>query len=626
MTFASVFKSRIVPVFCILLVGCGGVGGDDEPRSVDEGRSVTAQDLQNQTFIIADGGVFHEGLSNQEVTLAFGAFSGSSGGFAIISQKGTAIGQVTFGSCKFVITQTTFVPSQGPQTGDQIVARPCNVSDAATLLMTNVESGNSTEALLRISPDPTDLSGVAATLTGNPDFATVAVHENGEKLLAMTKVDTVGNVISVTGAVWTSSTGESIVVSLGENGLPKRAVFNNEVVALYSNYTAGTVDIAVILPDRTYQLFRDVSVDPLLIAKLLLESSDPFSPSPESSPNAFLRKPFEKVQDTVRMSSLGLSAGTCFMSIVAAAVTGGAGAVVAGRTAVLACTSTLVSSLNNTFENTPLDLTEAGFTIIGCSDLGLQDPVNLAECILALIARGFDIVNAASALTNAERPAQEALIRPVVVTIGSPRNGETFEEGSLVHFWGEATYENGRVFWANYTWVSSINNQIGKTSSFLSSILSQGSHTIALFAVDPEGRGGSASITITITRSGGSGGGTNPWIGNWVQVNFLLIDDNGVWDEDDLSGIGFVSRITETEWIETDGFGHGCSVIFVYSVDTNYRYSKKAIDKSSNCPAFPLSLLDDAGRLEFSADHQFMIQYFGLGPGDDIVAFKWMRQ
>ncbi len=135
------------------------------------------------------------------------------------------------------------------------------------------------------------------------------------------------------------------------------------------------------------------------------------------------------------------------------------------------------------------------------------------------------------------------------------------------------------------------------------------------------GGGGSGS------DEGGDGSNNNgPWLGSWIQVNFLTADDNGVFEFDDLSGIGFTAKITESEWVETDDFGNGCAVTFSYSVDSNNKHSKRAVSKNDLCPVnLPLSLLKDSGRLEFSADNKFMIEYFDLQPGDDILAFKWMR-
>ncbi len=117
------------------------------------------------------------------------------------------------------------------------------------------------------------------------------------------------------------------------------------------------------------------------------------------------------------------------------------------------------------------------------------------------------------------------------------------------------------------------------------------------------------------------------WIGDWILVNFLADDDNGVWDEDGTSGIGIVATITENGWIETDKHGDGCAITYVYSVKSNNRHSKQAIRKGSKCRFWPPArFIKETGRLEFSSDNNFMIENFDPKPFADIVAFKWMRQ
>jgi hypothetical protein len=134
-------------------------------------------------------------------------------------------------------------------------------------------------------------------------------------------------------------------------------------------------------------------------------------------------------------------------------------------------------------------------------------------------------------------------------------------------------------------------------------------------------------LAVLFAACGDSVTGNNdgPWIGNWVQVNFLATDDGGVWDEDDLSGIGFVAAVTETEWTLTDEYGGGCSITMSYTVTGN-RFSRQAIRAGERCPALPLHLLNESGRLEFSDDRTFMIEHFDLQTGDEIAAFKWVRR
>lgn len=79
------------------------------------------------------------------------------------------------------------------------------------------------------------------------------------------------------------------------------------------------------------------------------------------------------------------------------------------------------------------------------------------------------------------------------------------------------------------------------------------------------------SMLALFSACGGGGGGdesgdgsnnNGPWLGSWVQVNFLTADDNGVFEFDDLSGIGFTAKITENEWVETDDLGMVAPLLF----------------------------------------------------------------
>src|SRR3990170_7045032 len=221
----------VVFVFCLtVLYGCGGGGGEtsNEP-------SVTAQELRNKSFILASGEVFNASLKDQQTTITFGSFTGNSGNFALVSQKGTAMGKVTLGSCTFVITLSTFPINQGPQTGDTVITKPCNMSDdKLELLMTNTETGLTAEAVLQLLSDPADYNSIAAMFTGDPSYGALAIHENGEKIVAMTESDTQGHIIKITGGIWISPKGENIIIYLGDNGLPRRINFNNEAIVLFS--------------------------------------------------------------------------------------------------------------------------------------------------------------------------------------------------------------------------------------------------------------------------------------------------------------------------------------------------------------------------------------------------------
>jgi len=137
----------------------------------------------------------------------------------------------------------------------------------------------------------------------------------------------------------------------------------------------------------------------------------------------------------------------------------------------------------------------------------------------------------------------------------------------------------------------------------------------------------SAIVILSLTACGGSSGddsgssASTPWIGSWTQVNFLTADDGGVWNSDSLEGLGFIAEITSEQWKEKES---GCEVIFSYSVSSALSYSKQGQSKSGNCPALlNPGVLQETGRLEFSNNNAFMIQYFDNE--EEILAFKWMR-
>ena len=133
---------------------------------------------------------------------------------------------------------------------------------------------------------------------------------------------------------------------------------------------------------------------------------------------------------------------------------------------------------------------------------------------------------------------------------------------------------------------------------------------------------GTKKVTAKFQRTS-----TAAWLGDWVQVNFLGASDNGAWGEDNPSGLGFVSRIDGQTWIETDDYGDGCAITYTYTIQTNGKYAKKAVNLGDNCPPMSLPSLKETGKLQFAEENgrTFMYEYFTLAPGDDIIAFKWMR-
>jgi len=154
--------------------------------------------------------------------------------------------------------------------------------------------------------------------------------------------------------------------------------------------------------------------------------------------------------------------------------------------------------------------------------------------------------------------------------------------------------------------------------------LKEGNHTVDVSAETLRGRiSGEKNWSFTVQN----GDTTTPWIGNWLQINFLSLDDNGVWCGDDPGGIGLSAVVSENKWIETD-YNNGCALTYSFTIDKDLNYQKKGVAISKDCDFYGINpmLLDESGKLEFYDNNSIMINFFDMQPGDDIVAFKWMRQ
>ena len=76
----------------------------------------------------------------------------------------------------------------------------------------------------------------------------------------MTKSDNEGNILVVTGSVWMSPGGDSIIVYFSDEGLPIKAISSGHI-ALIRNPTDTSADFVMIDPNGEIETYFDVSMD-----------------------------------------------------------------------------------------------------------------------------------------------------------------------------------------------------------------------------------------------------------------------------------------------------------------------------------------------------------------------------
>ncbi len=87
-----------------------------------------------------------------------------------------------------------------------------------------------------------------------------------------------------------------------------------------------------------------------------------------------------------------------------------------------------------------------------------------------------------------------------VAAITSPAGGASFTQGSSITFTGSGTDpEQGALSGASLVWTSDLDGQIGTGTTFATTALTAGAHTVTLSATDGGGLSGTAMITVTIT-------------------------------------------------------------------------------------------------------------------------------
>ena len=120
----------------------------------------------------------------------------------------------------------------------------------------------------------------------------------------------------------------------------------------------------------------------------------------------------------------------------------------------------------------------------------------------ALVLAGGASRTVSQSLVSAEANAPPPFNQPPVAAITSPANNASFAQGASVSFAGTGTDpEDGTLTGASLVWTDNVSGQIGTGTSFSTSGLAAGAHTITLTVTDSQGAHGTATRTITITGS-----------------------------------------------------------------------------------------------------------------------------
>jgi hypothetical protein len=101
----------------------------------------------------------------------------------------------------------------------------------------------------------------------------------------------------------------------------------------------------------------------------------------------------------------------------------------------------------------------------------------------------------------------ENVNQPPVLVLRRPRAGEDFEEGTNVVFEAEATDPDGETL--SVQWLED-GKVLGTGSSFATSKLETGKHTVTARVVDPSGAATEANVTFTVEEAGGLPGACGP--------------------------------------------------------------------------------------------------------------------
>lgn len=156
------------------------------------------------------------------------------------------------------------------------------------------------------------------------------------------------------------------------------------------------------------------------------------------------------------------------------------------------------------------------------------------------------------------------------VTITSPANSAGYDEGEIVTFRGSASDEEDGTLTGNaLVWTSNIDGEIGRGTSFTTSSLSSGTHTVTLTATDSDGEEGYTEVTINIAGSE-----------NAPVATISKPGDQDVYED------GETITFEGSGWDEDDGWLSGSSLVWTSSIDgligTGTRFETSALSEGQH--------------------------------------------
>lgn len=251
------------------------------------------------------------------------------------------------------------------------------------------------------APATTLVNGLAAAFTEDPIYGVIAYHEpTGLKAVVGTRSDGAGRVSAVESVIFADRNGDGGIVYLSPDGLPRRAVFADQIL-VFANYTSSTVDVALVKSSGVASVQRDVRIEPDQIATLRSLASQ-FSSGAAAGISGLATGDGVELARLVKFLGTAVSVAACVGSAATVAL------------AVPVCASAAVSvftMLVPESESTALLGTRAFLSVVGC----------VGGNALGCVAFGFQALGAiSSSASSTQGASQQSLDQAATALLRNP--------------------------------------------------------------------------------------------------------------------------------------------------------------------------------------------------------------